>query len=143
MTDPIDVAKRNMEAFNTGDWGAFRATSAPDGVEEEIATGRHLRGVDAIVEAAQGWKQAFPNARGSVRHATACGSTVTLEVTWEGTHTGNLATEQGTIPPSGKQVSVPAALVMEVEGDKIKATRHYFDLLGMMTQIGAVPARAS
>lgn len=60
---------------------------------------------------------------------------MTLEVTWEGNHTGNLATEQGTIPPYGKRVSLPAALVMEVEGDQIKTTRHYFDLRRISHQI--------
>jgi hypothetical protein len=51
-------------------------------------------------------------------------------------------TAQGTIPPSGKRVTVPAALVAEVEGDRITYLRHYFDLLGMMTQIGAIPGGA-
>jgi hypothetical protein len=32
---------------------------------------------------------------------------------------------------------------MEVEGDKGKAVRHYFDLMTLLAQIGAVPAGAS
>jgi hypothetical protein len=61
--------------------------------------------------------------RGTVRHAVASGDTVTLEITFEGTHNSNLVTEQGTIPASGRRL--------------------YFDLLGMLTQFGAVPAATS
>jgi len=73
----------------------------------------------------------------------ASGNTASLEVTWEGTQTGDLEGPQGTVPASGRQVSVPAVWVMEVEGDKGKALRHYFDLMTVLAQIGAVPAGAS
>jgi len=142
MADPIEVPKRSLEALNADDWDAFRATFAADCVLEEFPTGRRLEGPDAVVEASQGWKQAFPDLHGIIRNLVACGSTVTVEVTWEGTHTGDLVSEMGTIPPSGKRLSVPAVLISEVEGDKIKATRDYFDLLTLLTQIGAVPAGA-
>jgi hypothetical protein len=32
-------------------------------VEEELATERRLEGFDAMLEAAQGWKRAFPDER--------------------------------------------------------------------------------
>jgi limonene-1,2-epoxide hydrolase len=44
---------------------------------------------------------------------------------------------------SGRQVSLPAVWVVEVEGDKAKAVRHYFDLMTLLAQIGAVPAGTS
>ena len=140
MADPIEIAKVGVEAFGTADWDRVRAALTPDSVYEEFATGRRIVGPDSIIEADKGWKQAFPDARGTIRTAVASGSTVTLEITWEGTHTGDLVGPQGTIPASGRPVSLPAAQVVEVEGDKAKATRHYFDLMTLMAQIGAVPA---
>ena len=140
MADPIEVAKVAVEAFGDANWDRLRASLGPDSVYEEFATGRRIVGVEPIIEANEGWKHAFPDARGRVRNAVASGSTVTLEITWEGTHTGDLVGPQGTIPASGRSVSLPAAQVVEVEGDQAKSTRHYFDLMSLMTQIGAIPA---
>ena len=54
-----------------------------------------------------------------------------------------MVTPMGTIPPSGRKVEVPAVQVINVSGDKITQVRHYFDLLGLLQQIGAVPSAAS
>jgi len=143
MADPIGVAKDIIEKFNAGDWSGMRSALTADAVEDEFATQRRLEGSEAVVAAAEGWKRAFPDAHGTVRSAMASGNTASLEVTWEGTQTGDLEGPQGTVPASGRQVSVPAVWVMEVEGDKGKALRHYFDLMTVLAQIGAVPAGAS
>lgn len=141
--DQIEVARRLLDAFNAADWDTFRATLAPDGVLEEVPTGRRAEGADAIVALMQGWKRAFPDGRGTVRNLFGSGNAALLEVDWDATHTGPLVTEQGSIPPSGKSVRIDTVLVLEVEGDQAKLTRHYFDLLQILTPIGAVPAGAS
>ena len=87
----------------------------------------------------KGWKQAFPDAAGAVTSAFASGDTAVLEVTWKGTHTGPLTTAEGTIPASGKRQEVPAAIFYTFEGDTIKESRHYFDSLTLLKQIGAQP----
>ena len=143
MADPIEVAKNAVERFNAGDWSGLRSMLTSDTVEDEFGTQRRLEGPEAVVAAAEGWKRAFPDARGTVRSATASGNTAILEITWEGTQTGDLVGPQGTIPASGRQVSLPAAWVVEIEGEKAKAVRHYFDLMTLLSQIGAVPAGAS
>ena len=140
MADPIEVAKNAVEKFNAGDWSGLRSALTPDAVEEEFGTQRRLEGAEAVVAAGEGWKGAFPDAHGTVRSAMASGNTAILEITWEGTQTGDLVGPQGTIPASGRQVSLPAVWVAEIEGDKAKAVRHYFDLMTLLAQIGAVPA---
>jgi ketosteroid isomerase-like protein len=60
-------------------------------------------------------------------------------VTWKGTHTGPLETAEGTMPASGKLQETPAAVFFAFEGDKIKESRHYFDSLTLLKQIGAQP----
>jgi hypothetical protein len=59
---------------------------------------------------------------------------------WRGVHAGPLETPTGTIPASNKPVEIPACQVVQVEGGKIKSGSHYFDLLTMLTQIGATSA---
>ena len=143
MADPIEVAKAAVESFNAGDLSGLGSAFTPDAVEEEFGTQRRLEGPGAVMAAAEVWKRAFPDAHGTVRSAMASGNTAILEITWEGTQTGDLISPQGTIPASGRQVSLPAVWVMEVEGDKGKAVRHYFDLMTLLAQIGAVPAGTS
>jgi steroid delta-isomerase-like uncharacterized protein len=133
----VDVARANVEAFNAGDWERMRDTFASDCVYDEMATQRHLEGFDAILEANRGWKEAFPDAEGTVERAMADDGTVTLEITWEGTQSGPLHTPTGDIAPSNRHVVIKAAQVFEIEGDKIREAHHYFDLMGLLQQIGA------
>ena len=137
--DLIRVARESVDPFSAGDWQRFKATIAPDAVYQELATQRRVQGADQIVQTVQGWRQALPDSRGTVTRALASGDTVVLEITWEGTQTGPLETPGGSIPPSGKRVTVQAVQVLTVQGDKIKENRHYFDMLGLLQQLGAVP----
>jgi steroid delta-isomerase-like uncharacterized protein len=138
-----DVAREQIEAFNAGDWDRFRATLATDSVYDELATQRHLEGQDAIIDANRGWKEAFPDAEGRVERAMADNGTVTLEITWEGTQTGPLHMPTGDIPPSSKHVEVKAVEVFEIEGDRIREAHHYFDMMGLLQQVGATPSGAA
>jgi len=137
--DPIRVARENIEAFNAGDWQRVKATLAPDSVYDEVGTQRRLQGADEIVQAFQGWKQAMPDAKGTITNAIASGNTVTLEITWEGTQTGPLMGPGGSLPASGKRQVTRAAQIATIQGDKIKETHHYFDMMSLLQQIGAAP----
>ena len=144
MSDVIDVARVGVDVFGSADWDRYRSILAPGAVYQEYATGRRVEGVDAIIEVNQGWKQGFPDASGEVTNALASGNTAVLEITWQGTQTGELVTPTGqTLPPSGKHATVKAVQLVTVEGGKVTETRHYFDLMGLLAQIGAVPASAS
>ena len=137
--DLIKVARENIDAFNSGDWRRFEATLTADSVYDEVGTQQRMQGADARAKAWQAWKQAFPDVKGTVTNAFASDHAVTLEVTWEGTHTGPLTTPGGTIPASGRRQVTRAAMVSAFQGDKIKESRHYFDLMALLQQIGAAP----
>ena len=135
----VKIAREQVEAFSIGDWERVRAGFAFDSSLNELGTQREIDGPEKIVELFKGWKQAFPDAAGTVTRAFASGDTAVLEVTWKGTHTGPLTTAEGTIPASGKSQETPAAIFYTFEGDKIKESRHYFDSLTLLKQIGAQP----
>jgi predicted ester cyclase len=80
----------------------------------------------------------MPDVKGNVTNAISSGNSVLLEVTWEGTQTGPLETPGGTIPPSGKRQTTLSAWVFEFEGDRIKESRNYFDMVSFLQQIGAM-----
>lgn len=135
--DLIATARGALEAFNASDWERTRAVLGAS-VYHEVGTQRHLQG-DDLVLGLQGWKQAMPDVIGTVTNAFASGNQVALEVTWSGTHTGPLQTPTGSIPASGKRQSTPAAWIFQFEGDQIKESRQYFDMLAFLQQIGAMP----
>ena len=135
----VKIAREQIDAFNSGDWERVRAVLASDCRYDELGTERKVDGPEKIVELFKGWKQAFPDAVGTVTSAVASGDKAALEVTWSGTHTGPLATAEGTIPASGKRQETPAAFFFTFAGDKIKESRHYFDSLTLLKQIGAQP----
>jgi steroid delta-isomerase-like uncharacterized protein len=138
--DLIKRADGFIEAFNAGDWQRFAAALAPDVVYEETGTQRRAEGVDAYVQLGQGWKQAFPDARGAIRNVVASGDTVVQEITWEGTQTGTLEGPGGPLPPSGRRVTVPASLWITFSGDQMREIHHHLDVLSMLGQLGALPA---
>jgi hypothetical protein len=82
----------------------------------------------------KGWKAAMPDVRGTVTDAVEGGQRVVLEVMWEGTQTGEMVTEQGTIPASGKRQKTPAAFIFDYENGKLKESRHYFDMLTFLSK---------
>src|SRR2546426_637551 len=70
MTDKVQLAKEGIEAFSAGDWERFKAPLRADAVYEELATQRKVQGPDQIVEASKGWKEAFPDATGTITKVT-------------------------------------------------------------------------
>lgn len=138
-----DVARESIDAFNAGDWDRFRALHAEDVVEDELATQRRMEGIDALLEANQGWKQAFPDARGDVTNAIESGDVAVLEITWSGTQSGPLQMPDGELPASNRHAEVRACQVFRVESDRIAETRHYFDMVTLLQQVGAMEAAAA
>jgi steroid delta-isomerase-like uncharacterized protein len=139
MAEAVEVARESIECFSAGDFDRLRSLLADDSIEEEYATQRHLDGADAQVEAARGWKEAFPDGKGTVTGACSDGNRVALEITWEGTQSGPMRTPDGQeMPPTNRHGSVHACQVMEIEDGRIRSTHHYFDLMTLMQQIGAM-----
>jgi steroid delta-isomerase-like uncharacterized protein len=137
--DLIRAARGIVDAFNAGDWERCRAALAVDSFYDEVGTSRRLKGLGDIIPCWQAWKEAMPDVKGSVTNAFATGNTVVLEVTWKGTHTGPLAGPKGAIPATGKQQTTRASWVLNFDSGKIKESRHYFDMLSFMQQLGIFP----
>jgi steroid delta-isomerase-like uncharacterized protein len=139
MADVIKIAREVVDAFNASDWERSKAPLKEDTLYNEVGTERQLRGPGEIIPALQAWKEAMPDVKGKVTNALVSGNNAVLEVTWEGTHTGPLQSPGGAIPASGKRQTTPSAWVFEFEGDKIRESRNYFDMLSFLRQIGALP----
>jgi len=140
--DLIRLATENVEAWSLGDWERLKAPFSSDVVYLELGTQRTLRGLDQLVETYKSWKLSIPDGTGRVVSSLASGNTVVLEVIWSGTQTGPIQTPGGVVPASGKSFTLAAAQVITFRDGKIIEFRHYFDMLTMLQQIGAVPKPA-
>jgi steroid delta-isomerase-like uncharacterized protein len=139
--DLIRIAREEIEAFNAGDWDRLAAGVTEDTVHEEQATGRRVQGRDALVELNRAWKDAFPDATGTVTDSFACGDRVALSITWEGTQSGPLGMPGGgQIPATGKRATVQACQLFRIVDGKIAESAHYFDTLSMLEQLGTIQA---
>jgi steroid delta-isomerase-like uncharacterized protein len=132
-----NTAKALIQAYNDKNWDQVKASITPDFVYDEVATGRKVTGIDATVDAWKGWAQAFPDSKGTFHGAhVAQDGTVVLELTWKGTHQGQLQTPKGPIAATGKRIEVRACAIVEIAGEKSRAQRHYFDMATLLQQIG-------
>jgi len=139
VANVIEVAKAPISAYNERNWSKEKDVLAADAVYDEKGTHRRIRGADAIIEAWQGWVKAL-NSEGTILSEFASGDTAVFELVWKGVHSGPLQTPIGVIPASNKPIEIPACQVIQVDGLKVKSISHYFDLLTLLTQIGAAKA---
>ena len=131
MAKAKELLEQWVGAFNDSQWDAGEALWVPDGMLEEIGTGRTTN-VKQSTENAKGWRAAFPDARGQIENVLEAGNQAAGEVVWTGTNSGSLMGK----PPTGKRVTVRGAVVLREDGGKIKHVRHYLDVAGMMAQLG-------
>jgi predicted ester cyclase len=139
-TDIAQAAADLTQAFNDSDWERGRSLCAPGVVYNETGTGRRIEGVDAYVELLQGWKEAFPDVRGTIRRSLADNDTVAQDILWEGTHTGPMQTPAGALTPTGNRISVQGTVWVSFEGAKVREVHNHLDVLALLQQTGALPA---
>ena len=142
MANVIEIAKASITAYNDKDWSKAKDMLAADAVYDEKGTHRRIQGAGEIIDAWQGWAKAIPDSKATFVGEFASGDTAVFELVWKGVHTGPLQTPTGTIPASNKPIEVPACQVVRVEGGKVKSVSHYFDMLTLLTQIGATQSTA-
>jgi steroid delta-isomerase-like uncharacterized protein len=136
------LARASIEDLNHGDWEAVRATIAPSCVYEQIVTGRCVQGTDEVVALQEALRQALPDLTGEVVRALAAGNTVTLEMKWRGTQTGELDLGGPKLPASGRTFDCWGCVWQQWEDGKRVHERHHLDALTMLTQLGAIPQPA-
>jgi len=79
---------------------------------------------------------AFPDMKVTAEDLIAEGDRVVVRSSWSGTHTGELMG----IPPTGKVVSVGVIDIVRIAGGKIVEHWGEMDMMGMMQQLGIIPA---
>lgn len=80
--------------------------------------------------------QGFPGFTITLQDLVEQGDKIAARWRFRGTHDGSF---QG-IPATGRQVDVEGINIFQLEGDKLKENWPAFDMMGLMQQIGVIPA---
>ena len=131
MANVSEFLDRFVDLFNTDVRRKAEKDFAPGGYAEEIGTNRRLTAQESTANS-RAWKEAFPDARGTIENKIVEGNKGSAEITWRGTNRGSLMG----MPPTEKSVTVRAVVVIESDGNKVTRTSHYIDVAGMMAQLG-------
>jgi steroid delta-isomerase-like uncharacterized protein len=97
------------------------------------------RGPDVLKGAVQLFRAAFPDLHFTIEDEIAEGDTVVSRWTARGTHWGELLG----IPPTGKTITVSGIDILHFVDGGIRENWAQFDALGLLQQLGAVPAAAT
>jgi steroid delta-isomerase-like uncharacterized protein len=141
MSEARELVEHHNRIFNERAWAEASQVCSPDLVMVEPSTGT-VHGMDAFIGHAQGFAQAFPDSRLEVHALIEAGNRVVVEGAYTGTHTGPLATPQGTVPPTGRTLALPYCEVFEVSAGRIASKHVYYDQMTFAAQLGLLPEPA-
>ena len=123
-------------------WAEGRLETIDELIAEDFRgwtpTNGEVRGREAFRDQVKMYRSAFPNMTMVVDLITSDGDWTTTKWTASGTHTGELMG----MPATGKDVTVTGIEVDRIVNGKIVEGYGVFDALGMLQQMGAVPAGA-
>lgn len=132
------IVRRLVEdGFNKGNLQILEELSAPDFINHNAPPG--------FPPTREGWRQAtamfraaFPDVHVHIEDEIAEGDRVTGRFTAHGTHQGELMG----IPATGKEVNVTGIYILRLADGKIVERWEEADMMGLMQQLGVVPAPA-
>ena len=137
--DHSSTMRRMYELISAGDIDGFGELVAEDFVEHEEAPGLEPT-KEGVKQLFHMYRAAFPDLRMEPLDVLASGDKVVARIRGTGTHQGEFMG----MPATGKSVDVQLIDIIRF-GDDGLAREHWgvFDALGMMQQLGAIPAPAT
>jgi steroid delta-isomerase-like uncharacterized protein len=134
------IARRLFEAVGAGDQAALEELLAPDFVAHQPGTAVRLP-VDQLsraefLQSLSATNAAFSDQQYTIEDQVAVGDKVVTRVSWRATHSGDF---QG-VPATGKQLVGGGIAIERIEDGKIVERWAQPDRLGLMQQLGRVPA---
>ena len=126
------------EVINQGKMGSAEEFVWEDVVEQVPLPGQGP-GLEGLKDVLRGMRSAFPDIDFSIKEQVCEGDKVVSRFEWTGTHKAEFMG----VPATGRQVRVWGVVIDRLEAGRIKNTRILMDALGLMMQLGALPASAT
>ena len=127
---------RYLGVFEQGNIDLLDELLAPDYTNHSPATPDLPTGPEGVKAVVSMFRSAMPDLRVVVEDMIAEGDKVATRYTLEGTHEGELFG----VPPTGQRLSIKSITVERVSNGKIIEHWRVTDELGMMQQLGVIPA---
>ena len=129
------VLDRNITAVNARDIEGYLVNQQPD-VEFVLPGGVILRGRDQVRQYTEALWRAFPDGILTFGGQVFGHDVAAAEVVFTGTHTGPMVTPNGSLPPTGRVVTLHSASILYIKDGLVASDHVYLDQLEMMTQLG-------
>jgi steroid delta-isomerase-like uncharacterized protein len=126
------------EAFNAGNIDVVDELVTTDVVNHDAALPEAMIGPDAAKASIRGYRTAFPDLRITIEEQIADDQAVATRWSAKGTQEGELMG----MPASGKQATVTGITIDRIVDGRIAESWTNWDTLGMLQQLGVVPAMA-
>jgi steroid delta-isomerase-like uncharacterized protein len=123
------------EARNRPDLELLDAIFAEDVVVHDASAPGDLVGLAALKAFYAESHEGFPDFRIAWDDVIAAGDTIVTRWTIEATHAGPL---RG-LPPTGRRIRFSGAAIDRIAGGRIVEEWVYFDMLGLLVQLGVMP----
>jgi steroid delta-isomerase-like uncharacterized protein len=114
----------------------FDELLAPNYVLHFAGSPEPLSGIEAAKQFHIVYLTGFPDLQVTVEDLVAQGEKVVSRWTGRATHAGSFMN----IPPTGRRVTVTGIAIVRLEGGKIAEEWVNFDALGLLQQLGVIPA---
>ncbi len=124
------------EAWDKGNTDVVYETFAPEYIAHSTDPAHDVHGADGHAEFISSFREAFPDVKVEVHHLVVEGDLIVAHMSWSGTHLGPY---QG-MPPTQRSISIQVVGINRFEGDKIVEAWGVVDMLGMLQQLGVIPA---
>ena len=134
MTALLELVQQHYRHIAEGDMDS--AVELFDPEVETVTPGGVLKGLDEFRMLGETFKTAMSDMRHDIVRSFEVGDTIIVESIFSGRHTGPMVTPEGTIPPSGNQVSFAYADFLQARDGRFVAHRIYWDNLALMAQLG-------
>ena len=119
-------------AFVSRDLDRIISFFAEDCVYDDVNAGSLKHGrVEMEANLKEGF-DAFPDVKITIKTQIISGNMVAIQWAMTGTHTGPLRR----LPATGRYISIPVASFMEIQEGKIKRLSHYYNMIGLLRQLG-------
>jgi steroid delta-isomerase-like uncharacterized protein len=130
------VRRSFEEVFNQGNLDAVEEIFASDYVLHDPTSPEEIRGTEGMKQYVSMYRTAFPDLQQTIEDQFAEGEKVATRLTGRGTHQGELMG----IPPTGNRVEAPGIVINRISSGKIAESWANYDAMGMMQQLGVIPA---
>jgi len=128
---PDAVVDRFYAAYNGHDVEAAVALYLEDGWHEEANAGRRRAGREAVAAGLAGFFRMMPDAAWQERERIRAGGSVAVVYTMS----GHFSADVGPFKATGQAVELAGLHVIELDGDRIRGTRDFWDMAAFVRQI--------